>query len=365
MLTRFRPAPVVFASLLSAVLAPALHAWGEEGHRMVNRLALAALPAEFPEFVRTPDNANRVVFLANVPDRWRNADPFLKQSGGAWVDHFLDIEQLAWAGLDAKTLPSLRFDFVLVFAAGRHAHAEKFATFDPATNLDHTKEWPGFAPWGMAECYHRLRAAFGYLKAYEEVGGTPEEIANAKADVVYWMGVVGHYVGDCAQPLHTTVHHNGWAGPNPNGYTTWAGFHSWIDSGFITKAGVKPADLLSRLKPVEPLVLAPRADGRDPFFVAAMDYILAQHQLVEPLYQLEKSGKLGNGDNPVTPEGRAFIEARLQTGAEMLARVWATAWKNPPIDSYLRTQLGQRAAVAAPANAPKSSNPPDATKKGP
>ena len=39
------------------------------------------------------------------------------------------------------------------------------------------------------------------------------------------MGVMGHYVGDCAQPLHTTKHHNGWVGENPHGYTTWPGLH--------------------------------------------------------------------------------------------------------------------------------------------
>src|SRR5204862_6435511 len=132
-----------------------------------------------------------------------------KQSGGSWEDHFLDIEQLPAAGLDPQTVPSTRFEFILLFAAGRKAHADKFPTIDPATNTDHVKEWPGFAPWGIAESYHRMRAAFGYLKAFQELNGTPEEIANAKADVVYWMGVLGHYVADCAQPLHTTNSHNG------------------------------------------------------------------------------------------------------------------------------------------------------------
>ncbi len=348
---RFRLS-LLLVSLVTGGLSSRLHAWGEEGHRMVNTLALAALPKEFPDFARAPANAERIVYLANLPDRLRNADPFLKQVGGSWEDHFLDIEQLGWAGLDAKTVPSYRLDFALVFAAGRQAHAEKFPAFDPTSNADHTKEWPGFAPWGMAENYHRLRAAFGYLKAYEEVGGTPEEIANAQADAVYAMGVLGHYVGDCAQPLHTTVHHNGWVGPNPNGYTTWPQFHTWLDSGFIGKAGVKAADLLPRVKPAEPLALGSRADGRDPFFVAMMDYVIAQNAKVEPLYQLEKAGLLGHGEQPITPEGRAFVEGQLLTGADMLARVWLTAWKTAPVDTYLRNSLGRRLAPPAPKKAP-------------
>ncbi|MES1167839.1 MAG: hypothetical protein ABUL61_01585, partial [Oleiharenicola lentus] len=266
--------------LLLAVLPLAAHAWDYEGHRMVNQLALASLPADFPAFVRDPAAAERIAFLAGEPDRWRNVDPWLKQSGSSWTDHFLDIEQLADAGLDAHTVPSLRYDFALAFAAGRAAHADKFAPIDPAKNIDHTREWPGFAPWAITEWTQKLRSGFAALKAFEEMGGTPVEIANTQADIVYVMGVLGHYVGDCAEPLHTTRHHNGWVGDNPNGYTTWPGFHTWIDSGFINKAGIKAADLLPRLTAQAPLEFLNRADGRDPIFVVAMDYVIAQNQLV-------------------------------------------------------------------------------------
>jgi hypothetical protein len=332
------------AAVTFAISAAPLHAWDHEGHRMVNQVALAALPKDFPDFVRTPANAERIAFLANVPDRWRNVDPALRQSGGSWTDHFIDLEELPKAGLDPRTVPSLRYNFILMFGAGRVANAEKFPAIDPARNLDHTREWPGFAPWAITEWFHRLRSAFGYLKAYQDVGGTKEEIANAQADIVYLMGVMGHYVADCAQPLHTTMNFNGWATENPHGYTTWNGFHSWVDGGFVAKAEIKLANLTPRVPSlrIEPLPMAARPDGRDPFFVAAMDYILAQFELVEPLYRLEKAGALGNGENQITPAARAFFEGQLLKGGEMLARVWLTAWKSAPSDNYLRTQLGKR-----------------------
>jgi len=56
--------------------------------------------------------------------------------------------------------------------------------------------------------------------------GTPEETAKAKANAVSVMGVMGHYVGDYAQPLRTAVHHNGWDGPNPKEHTAWSGIHA-------------------------------------------------------------------------------------------------------------------------------------------
>jgi len=345
----------LFLALSSLCLAGAarLFAWDYEGHRIVNQLALAALPADFPAFVREPAATERIAFLANVPDRWRNVDPWLRQSGGSWTDHYLDIEQLPDAGLDPRAVPSLRYDFVVLFAAGRAAHAAKFPAIDPAKNTDHTREWPGFAPWAIAENFHRLRSAFGYLKAFQEVGGTPAEIANAQADIIYLMGLMGHYVGDCAQPLHTTVHHAGWFGLNPNGYTTWPRFHSWIDGGFIAKAGITTAELAPRVATADLIPLAPRADGRDPAFVAAMDFIIAQNGLVEPLYRLEKAGLLGRDEQPVVKEGRDFIEGQLLTGGRMLARFWLTAWQTAPVDAYLREQLVKRQAAAeSPHGAP-------------
>lgn len=329
----------------------ALPAWDYEGHRIVNRLALASLPPDFPAFVREAGHAERIIYLANVPDRWRNVDPWLKQVGASWTDHFLDLEELPAAGLDPRTVSSFRYDFVVAFAAGRAAHPQNFRPIDPARNTDRTREWPGFAPWAIAEWCQKLRSAFAYLKAYEEVGGTPEEIANAKEDAIHAMGILGHYVGDSAQPLHTTLHYNGWSGPNPAGYTTWNGFHSWIDGGLIAKAGIRTEDLLPRAAPVEAFPATIPADGRDPLFIAAMDYVLASHEYVVPLYEMEKSGLLGNGDKPVSPEGRALIEGRLLTAGATLARFWVTAWKSAPVDAYLRTMLARRqlAAQSAPA----------------
>lgn len=344
----------LFAAALGLFAAgTSLHAWDYAGHRMVNQIALSALPQDFPAFVREAANAERVAFLSGEPDRWRNApDLILKQSGGSWTDHFCDVEQIPAAGIALDKVPSFRFDFVVQFAAGRAAHPENFKPIDPAKNSDHTAEWPGFAPWAIAEQFARLRSGFGYLKVFEELG-TPEEIANAKANIIYVMGVVGHYVGDCAQPLHTTIHHNGWVGENPNGYTTASGIHSWIDGGFIGKAGVTLAELAPKVTTAQPISLTARTDGREPLFVAVMDYLIASQKLVEPLYAMDKAGKfrIENGAAP-TAEGREFMTGRLLAGGEMLSAIWVTAWKNATPDTYLRTQLIKRQDAANRAAAP-------------
>jgi hypothetical protein len=336
------------AFLAFAPLSLPLHAWDYEGHRIVNQLALSALPPEFPAFAREPANAARIAFLAGEADRWRNVpDLPVKHSGGSWTDHFCDLEYLPEAGLDLDKISSFRFDFVVQFAAGRAANAGNFKPIDPARNADHTQEWPGFAPWAITEAFGRLRSGFSYLRVFEELG-TPDEIENARANIVYMMGVMGHNVGDCAQPLHTTKHYNGWSGQNPKGYTTWNGIHAWIDGGLAAKAGIRIAPLLPQVGSAEVISLAPREDRRDPMFVAVFDYLRRQHTMVEPLYQLEKDGKLGQAEGAVvSEEARAFVEQRLLDGGRMLAAIWLTAWRGAVPDTYLRAALVRRQAAAA------------------
>lgn len=321
-----------------------LQAWDYAGHRMVNELALASLPGDFPAFVREPANAARIAFLAGEPDRWRNTpDLPIKHYNG--MDHYLDMEELADAGLKTSELSDLRYQFALQFAAGRAAHAANFAPIDPAKNRDHSREWPGFLPWAVTEYYGKLKSAFSYLKALEK-DGTPEEVANAQANIVYLMGVMGHYVGDGAQPLHVTVHHHGWVGPNPEGYTTDYAIHSWIDGGFIAAAGITTAALEPRVQPAQPLSVAPAADGRDPVFDAVLGYLGATEAEVEPLYRLEKAGKLRVTEGHVDPAGLDFIDARLLKGGAMLGAIWLTAWRNAPLDTYLEGELLKRAGKA-------------------
>ena len=127
------------------------------------------------------------------------------------------------------------------------------------------------------------------------------------------MGVLGHYVGDSAQPLHTTKHYNGWSGQNPKGYTSWNGIHAWIDGGLAAKAGIRIAPLLPQVGSVEVISLAPREDRRDPMFVAVFDYLRRQHTMVEPLYLLEKEGKLGQAEGAVVSEALAILNGENES----------------------------------------------------
>ncbi len=320
-----------------------LLAWDYEGHRVINQLALAALPTNFPAFVHAPAAQERIAFLSGEPDRWRNATNDLPLSQLNGPDHYFDMEELDLIGLTPQTLPMFRFDFAAKLALARAAHPDKFPPIDEARNLDHTRELVGFLPWAIVEYSGKLKSGFSYLKAYEQNGGTPEEIANAQANIVYIMGVMGHYVGDAAQPLHTTIYHHGWLGENPHGYATNYSIHSWIDGGYFHKiGGVKLDGLAGRIRPAQTVGSATQAEA---LFKEVVAYIEAQHQQVEPLYQLYKDGKLsGNGETGV--QGRAFLEGQLVRAGQMAGDIWYSAWQQAPEDRYLKTTLAARKAAA-------------------
>jgi hypothetical protein len=313
-------------------------AWDYEGHRAINELALASLPADFGGFTLTPALKHRIAFLGGEPDRWRNVgDLPLKNLNGP--DHYIDLEDLKLYGLTPETLPLMRYDFAADIARARAAHPEKFPPIDPAKDADHTRELDGFLPWAITENYEKLKSCFSYLKTFQKYGGTPEEIANAQANAVYVMGVMGHFAGDGSQPLHTTVNFNGWAGDNPRGYTTSQKFHAWIDGGYFRKTGGIKAELLAdRIHPAERIANAETPDG---MFNAVVAYLVEQNKLVEPLYELEKEGKL-TGEGGKGLEGRPFLEGQIVKAGQMLGNIWCTAWLEAPEDQYLQNQLEQR-----------------------
>lgn len=328
--------------LLFSSLVFSARAWNYEGHHVVNELALASLPADFGGFELTPALKNRIAYLSGEPDRWRNLNDLeLVHYNGP--DHYFDLEDIELCRLQPATLPPLRYDFVAVLALARAAHPDAFPAIDPDKDSDHTRELDGFLPWAITEYYEKLKSDFSVLKAFKSSGGTPDEIANAQADIVYVMGVMGHYVGDGAQPLHTTRHYNGWVGPNPKGYTTRTTIHGWIDGGYFKKTGGIFADpLLGKIHPAELIAGAGDSGG---MFKQVVAYLEDGNKYVEPLYEMEKNGQL-SGEAGKGMDGRPFLEGQIVKGAQMLGNLWYTAWVEAPEDTYLERQLQQRAAAS-------------------
>lgn len=339
-----RVAPALALVLLLVPAARPTGAWDYEGHRLVNLLALEALPDGFPAFAKTPEARERIAFLGGEPDRWRNT-PHYPLRHQNHPEHYFDFEDLGPLGLSPTNLPIFRHEFVARVFRVRAAHPERFPAIDPARDPDRTRALPGLLPWRIAEDFARLKSAFAYLRAFEQAGGTAAEIANAQANIVAQMGLMGHFVGDGAQPLHTTREYNGWTGPNPRGFTTNRTFHAWIDGGYLRRVGVSLEELRPRLRPAEIFGSAGPTPERDAAFEWAVAYLHGQFQEVIPLYELERAGALtGEGEKGL--EGREFLLRQLVRGAQALATLWRTAWEQAPPDTWLLQQLARRQVEA-------------------
>ena len=77
--------------------------------------------------------------------------------------------------------------------------------------------WTGTLPYAAMENYDRMKSA---MRAYRSLSAnsSTESQKDAKylaQDIAFYMGWLGHYTADGAQPLHDTIHHDGWQGPNP------------------------------------------------------------------------------------------------------------------------------------------------------
>jgi hypothetical protein len=279
-----------FIVLASALLhAPIAHAWGNEGHRIINRLAATQLPADAPAFLRSNAAISEIEYLGPEPDRWRS--PAEAELNAAQApEHFIDLEPADALG----PLPRRRFDFeAAVFASGQRP--EKI----------------GLQPWEATEIWERLKAA---LREYRRLSIAHQDTHNVEEVALFYAGWLGHYVGDAAQPLHTTVQYNGWTGPNPNGYTTTHKIH-WQFEGPFVGANLHEADVQPRMTPAHPL----EGDA----FADYVTYIRQSSKYIEKVYQLEK---VGGFEGQGTQESRDFTADRLAAGASMLRDMIYSAW---------------------------------------
>lgn len=273
-------------------------AWGETGHRLINRLAVATLPAEMPEFLRDAAAANAMEYLGPEPDRWRNpAEPELNAAQAP--EHFIDLEYAEML----PVLPKRRYDYVRALAVLQKDHPD----------LALSVEKVGLQPYVTTEVWERLKAA---MRAYRTVAAAKGDTKPVEMAIVFYAGWLGHYVGDGAMPLHTSVNYNGWTtGPNPKAYTTLHTIHADFESVYVT-ANVKSGD-------VEALVGAAKPKVIGDVWAGYMEYLRHSHTLVEPVYALEKAGAFAGAG---TAEGKAMVDERLAAGTIELRDLIYTAW---------------------------------------
>jgi hypothetical protein len=279
---------LVIVACLSLVFAPPATAWGEEGHRYINRVAAEHMPEDMPAFFR---NAGaRLSFLGPEPDRWRdNKELYKALSEVNGPDHFVDIDKPE----NFEALPNDRY----LYADWLRARGKEPKDI-------------GFLPYSILEGYQKIQVLFRMWRDPQHSA----ERDQIEQNIIYYAGVVGHYVADGSQPLHTSIHYNGWStSSNPQLFTREP-LH-WRFEGEYVKAQIKPEDFSGLVKPATRL--------QDPF-ADIMKYLFKSFDRVPDLYQMDKTARWDANNR--NADAKRFVTERLAAASQMLANLWYTAW---------------------------------------
>lgn len=296
------------AAALVLALAPAQAlAWGAMGHRIVGEAAMRALPDEVPAFLRNPQAVRDVGELSREPDRSKGSGRIHDHNRNP--GHSLDLDEAGrlLGGPSFLPLPATRADY------------EKGLQ---AAGLD---SWEaGYLPYSIIDQHQQLAKDFGYWRVLKYAAERERnkvrkawlvrDLARRETLILGTIGSLSHFVGDGSQPLHVTVHYNGWGEyPNPKGYTT-AKVHGPFESEFVFN-NIKPAAVAAGM--------AAPVDCKCAIEQRTVDYLTATSRFVLPFYEMEKAGGL----KPADPRGVAFATERLAAGASELRDMTVSAWR--------------------------------------
>jgi hypothetical protein len=292
---------------MASVLPLPAFAWGATGHRLISEVAIETLPATLPAFVRSPAAIAEIEALGPEADR-------LKGSGKEWDEdedhgHFVDI------GDDGKIAGVVSIDAL-------PADREDYDTALRKAGADQYKM--GYLPYQIVDGYEQLVTDFAYWRV-AAMGETSAPTAEDRAyfaaerarremltlrDIGYWS----HFVGDASQPLHTSVHYNGWGdGPNTMGFSNSHSIHARFETALV-RGSATDALVAAR---VPAYVLDPA-----PINVQVAHYLHASLAGVPRVYQLEQRGEIDAKAKPAVD----FMLDRLAAGATMLRDLTTEAW---------------------------------------
>ncbi len=277
----------LFLLLMFLQVSPAF-SWGPEGHEYINRNAALKAPigsAGFPAFFQSQESIQTIAYNGAEPDRWKRFPGYNRGKGQslahyvnldvvqdfprAW-DHIIAIQMIQDKGLDSRLV--------------------------------------GLLPYYIMETYEKLTVSFAEYRDSVKRGSSTKPV---EINILYYAGLLGHYVGDGSQPLHTTAHHHGWVGENHKGHAMDECIHRRFEVEFVRK--IKPGDFVEMLKSPARL--------HDPF-AGIIDYLKKTHSYTEKVYELDKAGAFSRP----TPESLRLVKERLAAASQMLLNLWYTAW---------------------------------------
>jgi Arc/MetJ family transcription regulator len=306
----------VLASLLAVALAtasgtaPAL-AWGAQGHRIINGSAMHGLPDSLPAFLRTPGAHDEIALLGPEPDRIKGAGAPLDDDDdpGHYVDALDDLSVAGVVKLGALPKDREAYDTALRSASpSTDQYRQGYLPYSIADGWEHLVR--DLAYWRV-DAAGAARAASADDRSFFAFDRTVREAITLR-DIGYW----GHFVADASQPLHVSVHFNGWNGKqfaNPNNFSESRTIHARFETALVRKVATE--DLVAARMPAV-------HTSADPVLTQIGAYLSATEASVPDVYRLEAAG----GIDAASPAARALVLDRLAAGAAELRDLIVEAW---------------------------------------
>lgn len=256
-MTRRCRAALPFLGLL--VVATPAAAWHARGHRAIAEGAVSILPEELPAAFRA--SADSIAHHSVDPDVWRNrATPALTDATAPW--HYIHLEE----GDGARE-----------------------------GELERT----------VVELTERLTLTFAELRRSPD----DPDLQAASRLIAGWLA---HFAADLAQPLHTSIHHDGWA--LPDGSSPLVGIHARVD-GLVERVVADPAAAAAGLEPlaIEELEGALAAE------------LAASHAELDAVYAA--LDRLAAEGGELDAGAAAFVCRRYRAAVRLLAGLYLHAWR--------------------------------------
>lgn len=281
----------MWTKLLLILLFPSLtFAWDGRGHYTL--CDAATFLVKDPELKSFLVKRNNILgHLCNIPDTyWKSLKGGERETGDP--AHYVDVEV---TGMTVKDIPANYSDI-----------EKKFPNINVAKEVG--------SNWWRADQFYRRAVEAKNMKEYD--------------DQIYFMmvnmGIMGHFVGDNAQPFHTSEDYDGYK----SGHGGIHGFYegelvACFDDSLLSKIVAKAKGIhLYRQNVIESMRDLAKLSHDDVDDVLKLDQVLEKSSIKEERGMKDKTPAKRKPACEVLPKFQKLIVLHMARGASLLAQIW-------------------------------------------
>lgn len=206
-------------------------AWGGRGHHSICEAAVFLIQEEGLK-IYLQNKPQIMGHLCNIPDtHWRSLSPEITRIGGP--THYVDFEVI---GLKPKEVPADYKKIIQDYTGKPNLFKEGSVVFSVPEEFG--------SSWWRADQFFRRSLEAGKKLATLKAPENSKEEQNEKLpyneavfEFMVNLGIMGHFVGDNANPLHNTTDYDGYAANH-------GGIHSYYED---TSVSYFPGDLVAQI----------------------------------------------------------------------------------------------------------------------